>query len=94
MKAALSAHEDIGTIQGLFDSGKVPNDVRIDLWKVQKKFDTSVHASFRFNFKSYSVVGPSFVLNHISEVLCSFFCLVTMVTVLLTVGLFECVSSS
>ena len=34
LKAALSAHEDIGTIRGLFDSGKVPNDVRMDLWKV------------------------------------------------------------
>ena len=53
-----------------------------------------LHLEEFLNFMSYSVAGLSFVLNHVSEVLCSFYCLVTMVTVLLTVGLFECVSSS
>lgn len=34
LKAALSAHEDMDKIRGLFEDGKVPNNIRMDLWKV------------------------------------------------------------
>ena len=34
LKAALSTHEDIDVIRGIFKEGDVPTAVRVDLWKV------------------------------------------------------------
>lgn len=36
LKEAISAHQDIEVIRGLFEGGKVPDEVRADLWKVRK----------------------------------------------------------
>ena len=76
--------------------GKCPTMLELTYGRYKKKLIPlcMLHLEEFLNFMSYSVVGPSFVLNHVSEILCSFYCLVTMVTVILTVGLFECVPSS
>ena len=34
LRAALAAHKDIEVIRGLCEGGKVPEEVRTDLWKV------------------------------------------------------------
>lgn len=34
LKAAVAAHESIEVIEGKFEGGKVPSDVRLEYWKV------------------------------------------------------------
>ena len=34
LRAALAAHEDVDVLQNLCEGGKVPTDLRVDLWKV------------------------------------------------------------
>ena len=34
MKEAIAAHQDIEVIRSLFEGGKVPDEARADLWKV------------------------------------------------------------
>lgn len=36
LKEAITAHQDIEVIRGLFEGGKVPDEVRADLWKVRQ----------------------------------------------------------
>ena len=34
LKEAICAHQDLEVIRSLFEGGKVPDEVRADLWKV------------------------------------------------------------
>lgn len=36
LKEAVTAHQDIEVIRSLFEGGKVPSDVRAELWKVRR----------------------------------------------------------